>query len=99
MIGTIHSKFLLQSQMINKQALKLYQDKSWLLDYENIPAHNALNIQQLSIFNFPIHLDFLRVTFYFGKFKEIIKRICFKGVEIIKMTITTELRSVSEKSF
>ena len=60
--GIIHGEFLAQGQTINQQVYKeilwlllrsvheerreLGQDKSWLLHYDNAPAHNALSIRQ-----------------------------------------------------
>ena len=104
----VHSEFLTQSQTISQQVYKeilrlllrslcekrreLRQDKSWLLDHHNAPAHNALSIRQfLAEKNIavlqqpPCSPDLALCDFLlFPKLMGIIKGTCFEGVEAFK---------------
>ena len=119
----IHSEFLPQGQTINQQVYKeilqilfcsvhekrreLGQDKSWLLNHNNAPAHNALSIRQflaeknIAILEQPLYSPDLALCdfFLFPKLKGIIKGTCFEGMEAIKRAVMMELRGIPEESF
>ena len=86
---------------------ELWQEKSWLLHYENAPTHYAMNIRQfmadrnIAVLEQPPYsfdlspCNFLR----FSKLKMIMKGIRFQGVEANTKAVTTELKGIPEKSF
>ena len=112
-----------QSQTISQQVYKevlqlllcplrekrgeLRQDKSWLLQHDSAPAHNALSIRQflaekkIAVLEQPPYSPDLAPCdfFLFPKLKGIIKGIHFESVEAIKRAVTTELRGIPEESF
>ena len=78
----------------------MWQDKSWLLHHDNVPAHNALSIQQflaeknMAVLEQPPYSPDLAPSdfFFLFKLKGVIKGTCFEDVDDIKMAVMMDLR-------
>ncbi|XP_060761402.1 protein unc-13 homolog A [Neoarius graeffei] len=121
--GIVRVKFLPQGQMIKQHVYKeilpcllrsvcekrreLWQDNSWLLHYDNAPAHNALSIRQflaeknIAVLEQPPYSpDLVPCDFFlFPKLKGVIKGPNFPDMETIKRAVTMELQRIPGESF
>uniref|UniRef100_A0A3B4ZG82 Tc1-like transposase DDE domain-containing protein n=1 Tax=Stegastes partitus TaxID=144197 RepID=A0A3B4ZG82_9TELE len=92
---------------VHDKRQELWQDKWWLLQHDNAPAHNALSIPQflaeknISVLEQPPCSPHLALWdfFLFPKLKGVIKGTRLEDVDDIKMAVTTELRRILEESF
>nr|XP_027220973.1 uncharacterized protein LOC113813214 [Penaeus vannamei] len=71
---------------VREKRRELWPDNSWLLHYNNAPAHNALSIRQF-------------LTEESIAFKGVIKGTRFEDKDDIKMDMAMELRRILEKFF
>ena len=120
--GIVHLEFLPQGQTINQNVYKdilrrlmrsvrekrreLWETKSWLLDHDNAPAHNALSIRQFLAENNiavleqpPYSSDLAPCDFFlFPKLKGVIKGTRFQDSKAIT-AVTKKLRAIPMESF
>ena len=106
--GIVHAEFLPQGQTFNQHVYKnilrrlmrsvrekrreLWETRSWLLDHDNAPAHNALGIREFPPKNNiavleqpPYSPDLTPCDFFlFPKLKKVIKGTRFQDSEPIK---------------
>ena len=81
--------------------------KSWLLHYDNAPAHSALSIWKFLAKNFiamleqpPYSQDLAPYNFFlFPKLNGVLKETPFQNSTTIKRAVTKELRAIPEESF
>ena len=86
---------------------ELWETRSWLLHYDNAPAHNVLGIREfldknnIAVLEQPPYSPDLAPCdfFLFLKLKEVIKGTRFQDSEAIKTAVTRDLHAIPEESF
>ena len=76
----------------------MWQDKSWLFNYDKAPTHSVLIIQQFLKNNLQFTW-FCSTGLFSSQAQWIIKWTYFVGMEATKKTLTMELRGIPEESF
>ena len=79
--------------------------KTWILHHDNAPAHTALSVKQFlvskeitTLHHTPYLLNLPPCDFFlFPKLKGILKGTCFKGVEDIKTSVMTHLKTIKKE--
>ena len=121
--GMVHHEFVPQGQTVNqhfyKEVLtrlvnKIYQKrraswagKTWILHYDNAPAHTALSVKQflvskeITTWHHPPYSPNLAPCdfFLFPKLKGIFQETRFQGVEDIKTSMTRHLKTITKEKF
>ncbi len=92
---------------VRRSRRALWRDKSWLLHDDNAPAHNAISVRQLlakkqitSLDHPPYSPDLAPCDFWlFPRLKIVMKGTHFASSELIKASVTRELKSLKEEEF
>ena len=86
---------------------ELWSDKSWLLHYDNAPAHNAISVRQLLVKKQITALDYPPYSpdlapcdfWVFSRLKAVMKGTHFSSLEEIKASVMRKLKRLKEDDF